>query len=72
MYAIYEMILGVSNCLSIIIMFLFGTPLLLNRLVQAIADAPAPLTTTLISLIDFFDISKALIKAARVIIAVPC
>jgi hypothetical protein len=40
--------------------------------VQAIAEAPAPLTITLISLIDFLNISKALIKAAKVIIAVPC
>ena len=38
-------------------------PLLLNKFVQAIADAPAPLTTTFISLIDFLDISKALINA---------
>jgi hypothetical protein len=40
--------------------------------VQAIAEAPAPLTTTLILFIDFFDISSAFIKAAVVIIAVPC
>jgi len=30
-------------------MFLFGTPLSLNRLAQAIAEAPAPETTTFIS-----------------------
>ena len=52
--------------------FSFGTPLLLNRLVHAIAEAPAPLTTILMSLIDLPDISKALINAAKVIIAVPC
>jgi len=32
--------------------FSFETPLLLNRLAQAIAEAPAPFTTTFISLID--------------------
>jgi len=40
--------------------------------VQAIAEAPAPVTTTFISLIDLPEISKALIKPARVVIAVPC
>ena len=54
------------------VMFSFKTPLFLNKLVQAIAEAPAPLTTTLISLIDLPLISRALIKAAVVIIAVPC
>ena len=58
--------------LSIIIILSFKTPLFLNKFVHAIADAPAPFTTTLISLIDFLDISKAFIKAAKVIIAVPC
>jgi len=52
--------------------FSFGTPLFLNKLVQAMAEAPAPLTTTLMSFIDLPLISKALIKAAVVIIAVPC
>jgi len=33
-------------------MFSFGTPLALNKLVQAIAEAPAPVTTTFISLKD--------------------
>jgi len=47
--------------LSSIIIFSFGIPLVLNRLVQAIAEAPAPLTTTFISLIDLPEISKALI-----------
>ena len=36
------------------------------------ADAPAPLITTLTLSIDFLVISSALIKAAVVIIAVPC
>ena len=53
-------------------MFSLGTPLLLNKLVHAMADAPAPFTTTLIFFIDFFYISRALINAAKVIIAVPC
>ena len=53
-------------------MFFLGTPVFFNKFVQAIADAPAPLTTTLIFFIDFFDISSALINAAVVIIAVPC
>ena len=39
---------------------------------HAIADAPAPLTTTFIFFIFLFDISKAFINAAQVIIAVPC
>ena len=53
-------------------MFLFGTPLTLNRLAQAIAEAPAPVTTIFISLIDLSEITKALIKPAKVVIAVPC
>jgi len=40
--------------------------------VQAIAEAPAPVTTTFIFLMDLPEISKALIKPARVVIAVPC
>ena len=44
----------------------------INKFVQAIAEAPAPFTTTFIFFIDFFEISKALISAAVVIIAVPC
>ena len=44
----------------------------MNKLAHAIADAPAPFITTFTSLIFFFEISKALIKAAVVIIAVPC
>jgi len=58
--------------LSSIIIFLFGIPLTLNRLEQAIAEAPAPFTTTFIFLMDFPEISKALIKPAKVVIAVPC
>ena len=58
--------------LSTILIFLVGTPLFLNKFVQAIAEAPAPLTTMFIFLIFFFDISSALIRAADVIIAVPC
>ena len=50
----------------------FGTPEFLKSSVHAIADAPAPFTTILTSLIDFPEISKALIKPAVVIIAVPC
>ena len=52
--------------------FFWGTPLLLNKFAQAIADAPAPFTTTLISFIFFLLISSAFISAAVVIIAVPC
>ena len=40
------------------------TPDLSNKLVQAIADAPAPLTTTLTFFMSLPDISKALIRAA--------
>ena len=54
------------------IRFSFWTPEFLNNSVHAIADAPAPLTTTFIFLIDLPLISKAFIKAAVVIIAVPC
>ena len=53
-------------------MLFLGTPVLLNKLVQAIADAPAPLTTILIFFKSFFAISTAFIRAAVVIIAVPC
>ena len=44
----------------------------MNNLAHAIAEAPAPLITTFISLIFLPAISQALIKAALVIIAVPC
>ena len=44
----------------------------MNKLAQAWADAPAPLTTIFTSEIFFFDISNAFISAAVVIIAVPC
>jgi len=40
--------------------------------VHAWAEAPAPLTTILTSLIDFPEISNALINPAVVIMAVPC
>ena len=49
-----------------------STPVFLNKFVHAIAEAPAPLTTTFILFIDFWEISSALINAAVVIIAVPC
>ena len=39
---------------------------------HAWADAPAPFTTTFISLIDLPLISRAFIRAAVVMIAVPC
>ena len=55
-----------------IIIFSFFTPEFLNNSVHAWADAPAPLTTTLISFIDLPLISNAFISAAVVIIAVPC
>ena len=48
------------------------TPELLNKFAHAWADAPAPLITPLTSSIFFLEISKALIRAAVVIIAVPC
>ena len=54
------------------ITFSFGTPLFLKSSVQAMAEAPAPLTTIFTSLIDFPDMSNALINPAVVIIAVPC
>ena len=52
--------------------FSTGTPEFLNNSEHALADAPAPLTTTLTFFIDLPLISKALIKAAVVMIAVPC
>ena len=52
--------------------FSFLIPELLNKFVHAIADAPAPFITTFTSSIFFLEISKALINAAVVIIAVPC
>ena len=53
-------------------MFSDFTPEFLNNSEQACAEAPAPLTTTLISFIDLPQISNAFINAAVVIIAVPC
>ena len=53
-------------------MFSLGTPLFLNNSVHAWAEAPAPFTTILTSLIDFPEMSNALIKPAVVIMAVPC
>ena len=47
-------------------------PMLLKRFAQANAEAPAPLITILTSLGFLFDKSNAFIKAAEVIIAVPC
>ena len=64
--------LNITPLLSHIIIFSFLTPVLLNKLAQACAEAPAPLTTIFTSVIFFFEISKALIKAAVVMIAVPC
>ena len=58
--------------LSHIIKLLSLTPELLNKLAQACAEAPAPLITTFTSEIFFLDISNAFIKAAVVMIAVPC
>ena len=58
--------------LSIIVIFSWGTPVLLNKFVHAIAEAPAPLTTTFIFFRSFFAMSTALISAAVVIMAVPC
>ena len=54
------------------VIFFGCRPNLIKSLVHAIAEAPAPLTTIFIFLIFFFAISKALIKAAEVMIAVPC
>ena len=42
--------------LSTIVIFFCGIPVFLNKFAQAIADAPAPFTTTLIFLIDFLDV----------------
>ena len=55
-----------------LIIFSLLTPELLNRFVHACADAPAPFTTIFTVSIFFLEISKAFIKAAVVIIAVPC
>ena len=52
--------------------FSFFTPDNLKRFAQAIAEAPAPLITILALSIFLLEISKALINAAVVIIAVPC
>jgi hypothetical protein len=54
------------------VIFFCGTPFFLNKLEHAIADAPAPLITIFTFLISFFAKSKALIKAADVIIANAC
>ena len=48
------------------------TPRLKYSLAHEMADAPAPLKTTLIVLISFSEISNAFNNAAAVIIAVPC
>ena len=48
------------------------TPSARYSFAQEIAEAPAPLKTTLTSSIFFSDISKAFSKAAAVIMAVPC
>ena len=68
----FSLPLKITPVLSIIVIFFCGTPLFLNKFVQAIAEAPAPLTTIFTLLIDFLLISRALINAAVVIIAVPC
>ena len=52
--------------------FSFFRPSSRYNFVHAIAAAPAPLTTTFTSSIFLWAISKALIKAAAEIIAVPC
>ena len=62
----------ITPLLSIIVKFSFFTPNFINKSEHAIADAPAPFTTTLIFEIFFFVICIELINAADVIIAVPC
>ena len=62
----------ITPLLSIIVRFCFFTPNFKNKSEQAIADAPAPFTTTLILEIFFLVICIELISAADVIIAVPC
>ena len=62
----------ITPLLSIIVKLFFFTPNFKNRSEQAIADAPAPFTTTLILEIFFFVICIELMSAADVIIAVPC
>ncbi len=52
--------------------FSFFTPNLINKSEHAIAEAPAPFTTTLILEIFFFVMWIELINAADVMIAVPC
>ena len=64
--------LYITPFLSNIIIFSLLTPEFLKSSVHAWADAPAPFTTTFISLIDLPLISRAFIKAAVVMIAVPC
>ena len=71
-WSIFFLPLYITPLLSHIMIFSFLTPELLNRLAQACAEAPAPLTTTLTFWISFLDISKAFINAAVVIMAVPC
>ena len=71
-WSTFSLPLYITPNLSHIITFSFFTPESLNKFAQAIAEAPAPLTTILTSLIFFLKISKALINAAVVIIAVPC
>ena len=46
--------------------------MLLKRFAHANAEAPAPLTTTFTSPGFLLEMSRALISAADVIIAVPC
>ena len=64
--------LWMTPFLSIIVKFFWSTPFFLKRFAQAIAEAPAPLTTTFNFFMSFFVISTAFINAAHVIIAVPC
>ena len=54
------------------ITFSFLIPEFLNSSVHAIAEAPAPFTTTFTSFIDLPVMSNALINPAVVMIAVPC
>ena len=62
----------ITPLLSVIIIFFFFKPKALYILVQEMAAAPAPQTTTFTSSIFLSASSKAFKSAAAEIIAVPC
>jgi hypothetical protein len=64
--------LCINPLLSNTFTFSFFTPNAIYSLIQEIAAAPAPLTTTLTFVYFFFCNSNAFNNAAALIIAVPC